>query len=155
MPNFFIFCSSVLHLQYSVFYGACQPLRLSDKEKITKYERAQYNTVPAENLKIMLSDIGKQKPDHGHGYHKSRYHRRGQRRQLRTGKVQAEFQQLQQACAEHHRNCQKERKLRRHGTGNPDQQRSHNGGSGTGSSRKDSRQKLKRADKERRLKTQF
>ena len=74
--------------------------------------------------------------------HKVRQHSDTEDHQLGGCKRKAELENLEQACAEHDRNGQKEGKLRSHGTRHAEQQCADDGRAGTRGAREHSRDQL-------------
>ena len=88
---------------------------LFNKHKICQHSDTEDNTIPTEHLEIVLLDEAHQETDD-----EQRGHERGdcadaEDHQLGGCKRKAKLENLEQACAEHDRNGQKERKLRSHG----------------------------------------
>ena len=75
----------------------------SNHIKIQQHQNTQHDTVPAENLEIMLFDISHEEGNHTHGHYKSHHHADNQKRRFGHAEAEPEFHQLQKACAEHDR----------------------------------------------------
>ena len=119
---------------------------LLNKHKVRQYGDTEDNSIPAEHLEIVLLDKAHQETDD-----EQRGHERGdctdtKNHQLGGCKRKAELENLEQACAEHDRNGQEERKLRSHSTRYAEQQRADNRCAGTRGAREHSRDQLKHAD---------
>ena len=119
---------------------------LFNNHKVRQYGDTKNNTIPAEHLEIVLLDKAHQETDD-----EQRGHERGdctdtKNHQLGGCKRKAKLENLEQACAEHDRNGQKERKLRSHGTRHAEQQRTNNRCAGARSAREHSRDQLEHTD---------
>ena len=119
---------------------------LFNNHKVRQYGDTKNNTIPAEHLEIVFLDEAHQETDD-----EQRGHERGdcadaEDHQLGGCKRKAELENLEQACAEHDRNGQKERKLRSHDTRHAEQQRTNNRCAGARSVREHSRNQLEHTD---------
>ena len=115
---------------------------LFNNHKVRQHGDTEDNTIPAEHLEIVLLDKAHQETDD-----EQRGHERGdctdtEDHQLGGCKRKAELENLEQACAEHDRNGQKERKLCSHSARHAEQQRADDGRAGTRSAREHSRDQL-------------
>ena len=103
---------------------------LFNNHKVRQHGDTKDNTIPAEHLEIVFLDEAHQETDD-----EQRGHERGdctdaEDHQLSGCKRKAELENLEQACAEHDRNGQKEGKLRSHGTRHAEQQCADDGRAG-------------------------
>ncbi len=120
---------------------------LFNNHKVRQYGDTKNNTIPAEHLEIVFLDEAHQETDD-----EQRGHERGdcadaEDHQLGGCKRKAELENLEQACTEHDRNGQKERKLRSHSARYAEQQCADDGRAGTREvAREHSRDQLEHAD---------
>ena len=91
--------------------------------KVDQNNYSQSDPVPAEDLEAVLADVVHQKADHEHGDHEGHDHAHQQDRQLGAGEVEAVFQQLQGAHAEHDRHGHLEGEAGGGGPGHAENQR--------------------------------
>ena len=111
-------------------------------------QSSQHDSVISKHLEIVLLDISEQEPDDNQRRYKSCDHTDQQNCKLGRRKCQAEFYELQKACAKHNRNREKERKFCRNCSGYTDHQRADDGRTGAGGARKDRCDQLEKPNHE-------
>ena len=105
---------------------------LCQNQEIQQNQGAQDNAVVTEYLEVFALDIAHQEFDGKDGNHKSHNHAHQQCDNFRTRERKAEFQQLQQAGAEHDGDCHEERKFCGDFAVHAQKHGAQNGGAGTG-----------------------
>lgn len=103
----------------------------------------------------MFLDITHEEFDYKNRYHKSYNHTSQQDSNFHTGKMEAKLYNLQQTCAEHNGNCQKECKFCCYGSGYPQKQCTNDGRTGTGCTGENCRDELEYPNQQGKLECDF
>lgn len=106
-------------------------MRLSVRElEVREHGNAEDDTVPAEHLEVVALDERHEHTDDEQGRNERSHHADGEDDKLGLGENKAELDELEQTRAEHDRDSEEERELRRHRARNAEQQCTDDGRAG-------------------------
>lgn len=119
----------------------------SDKHEIDQDNCPKHNPVPAECLEVVAFQVTNQEFDGDDRNEESRQHAGQKHGEFKACKVEAEFDDLQEADPEHDRDAHEEREFRRDEAGSAQNDAPQDGGAGARGAR-DDRERLEQTDLE-------